>query len=81
MKTEKIIEENQMPTAHYVAPKSDTKKSKKGERYIIGPNGEKRPAGAYASAIRAVEIITGIREEEYVEGVKPPKKKKKVRIL
>lgn len=80
MKTEEIIEENQMPTANYVMPKSDTKKSKKGERYIIGPNGEKRPAGAYASAIRVVEIATGIREEEYVDG-KPRKKKKKVRIL
>ena len=47
---------------------------------MIGPNGEKRPASSIASIAWAVQIATGQREEEYVDGRKPPPKKR-VRIV
>ncbi len=33
----------------------------------IGPNGEKRPAGVNANAIRMCKIIIGEEEEEYID--------------
>ena len=35
--------------------------------YFIGPNGEKRPQSPTAQAVHVMEILTGNREEEYVE--------------
>lgn len=32
-----------------------------------GPRGEKRPVSSVSSMVRAMEIATGIREEEYVD--------------
>ena len=50
------------------------------ERFVTGPHGEKRPTSSLASIAWAVQIATGQREEEYVDGRKTPPKKK-VRIL
>ena len=36
------------------------------EEFMIGPHGEKRPADPIANAVRAMEIATGLAEEEYV---------------
>ena len=52
----------------------------KKERFRIGPNGEKRPFSVTSNAVRVMEILTGLREEEYVDGRKPPPKKR-VRII
>ena len=49
-------------------------------RFVIGPNGEKRPVSSISSIVWAMEIGTGLREEEYVDGKKPPPKKR-VRIV
>ena len=62
-----------MPTHYFKAPEKKVKKAKK-ERYRVGPYGEKRPISETANAVRVMEIATGIREEEYVDG-----KKKKVK--
>ena len=66
-----------MPTQNYVPPKPSRekkmKKTKKKERYVTGPNGEKRPTSVTANAVRVMQIATGIAEEEYVE--KPSKTK------
>ena len=35
--------------------------------YAIGPNGEKRPRSKTAQAVHVMEILTGNREEEYVD--------------
>ena len=59
--------------------KEDDVNAKK-ERFRIGPNGEKRPFSVTSNAVRVLEIATGLREEEYVDGRKPPPKKR-VRIL
>ncbi|MYD45037.1 MAG: hypothetical protein F4W92_01610 [Gammaproteobacteria bacterium] len=45
------------------------------ENYVIGPNGEKRPACEVANAIHVMKMATGLAEEEYVEDA--PKKKPK----
>ena len=50
------------------------------ERFVIGPNGEKRPMSSISSVVRAFEVATGQREEEYVDGMRRPPKKK-VQIL
>ena len=50
------------------------------EGFVIGPHGEKRPADPIASIAWALQIGTGQREEEYVDGKKPPPKKR-VRIV
>lgn len=50
------------------------------ECFMIGPNGEKRPTDSLASIVWAMEIGAGLREEEYVDGKKPPPKKR-VRIV
>ena len=52
----------------------------KKERFRIGPNGEKRPFSVTSNAVRVMEIATGLREEEYVDGRRPPPKKR-VRII
>lgn len=39
----------------------------KDERKIIGPNGELRPADPIAHQTRVMEVLTGQREEEYVD--------------
>ena len=45
-------------------------------QHVIGPNGEKRPVMDEAqSAVYALEVATGIREEEYVKPVNHPKHK------
>ena len=59
-----------MPTYGYKPPeeKSVEKKTKrKKERYVVGPNGEKRPTSVTSNAVRVMQIATGITEEEYVE--------------
>ena len=53
----------------------------KKERFRIGPNGEKRPFSVTSNAVRVMEIATGLREEEYVDGAQRPPPKKKVRII
>ena len=50
------------------------------ERFVTGPHGEKRPTSSLSSLVRAMEIGAGLREEEYVDGKKPPSKKR-VRII
>ena len=35
--------------------------------YAIGPSGEKRPRSETAQAVHVMEILTGNREEEYVD--------------
>lgn len=50
------------------------------ERFMTGPHGEKRPTSSMSSLVQAFEVATGQREEEYVDGRKPPPKKK-VRII
>ena len=50
------------------------------ERFVTGPHGEKRPISSLPSLVRAFEVATGQREEEYVDGRKPPPKKR-VRII
>ena len=50
------------------------------ERFVTGPHGEKRPISSLSSLVRAFEVATGQREEEYVDGRKPPPKKR-VRII
>ena len=35
--------------------------------YAIGPNGEKRPRSPTVQAVHVMEILTGNREEEYVD--------------
>ena len=50
---------------------------KKGtERFKTGSKGEKRPIGVTPNAVRVMEIATGIREDKYVDGRKPPPKEK-----
>ena len=49
------------------------------ERFVIGPNGEKRPISSLSSIVWAMEIGTGLRDEEYVDKKPPPKKR--VRII
>ena len=34
-----------------------------------GPRGEKRPVSPVSSMVRAMEVATGIEEEQYVDGV------------
>ena len=53
---------------------------REGDPFVVGPNGEKRPASSLASIAWAVQIATGQREEEYVDGRKTPPKKR-VRIV
>ena len=68
-----------MPTHNFEFPLEkleENKMKKRQERYVIGPNGEKRPAAPESNAVRVMEILTGIREEEYVE---LPKRKQKKR--
>ena len=50
------------------------------ERFVTGPNGEKRPISSLSSIVWAMEIGAGLREEQYVDGKKPAPKKK-VRII
>ena len=50
------------------------------ERFKTGPKGEKRPMSSLSSVVRAFEVATGQREEEYVDGARRPPKKK-VQIL
>ena len=50
------------------------------EGFVIGPNGEIRPADPLVSTVWALQIGTGQREEQYVDGKKPPPKKR-VRIV
>ena len=50
------------------------------ERFVTGPHGEKRPISSLSSLVQAFEVATGQREEEYVDGRKPPPKKR-VRII
>ena len=33
-----------------------------------GPRGEKRPQSSVSSMVRALEVATGIKEEEYADG-------------
>ncbi len=33
-----------------------------------GPRGEKRPVSPVSSMVRAMEVATGIEEEQYVDG-------------
>ena len=39
---------------------------------MIGPNGEKRPSGDLANALRIAKIATGEVEEKYVDETKRP---------
>ena len=50
--------------------------------YYIGPNGEKRPRSPTAQAVHVMEILTGNREEEYVDdaALRAKKKRNKHRI-
>ena len=66
-----------MPTRNYVAPKVKTMKK---ERFKTGPQGQRRPQSVTSNAVKVMEIATGLREEEYVDGL-PRAKKPKVRIL
>lgn len=50
------------------------------ERFVVGPNGEKRPISSIASIVWAMEIGAGLREEQYVDGKRPPPKKR-VRVV
>ena len=34
--------------------------------FVVGPNGEKRPADPTSSAVFAMEVALGLRDEEYV---------------
>ena len=81
-----------MPTYHREIKVSDLNKdmddlleeegidSEYPEGFVVGPNGEKRPADPIASTAWAVQILTGQREEQYVDGRKPPPKKR-VRLI
>ena len=71
-----------MPTHHRTIKLPEDKKvRKKGtERFKTGPKGEKRPMSVTSNAVRVMEIATGLREEEYMDGRRPPPKKR-VRIL
>ena len=59
----------------------DMAAKKPKERFRTGPHGEKRPISSLSSLVRAMEVATGQREEEYVDGAKRPPPKKKVRII
>ena len=37
---------------------------------MIGPNGEKRPAGVIANAVHVAKLATGEIEEEYLDPTK-----------
>ena len=72
-----------MPTRHREIKMPGEKKvgAKKGtERFKTGPKGEKRPMSVTSNAVRVMEIATGLREEEYVDGMRRPPKKR-VRIV
>ena len=45
--------------------------------YAIGPNGEKRPHGETAQAVHVMEMLTGNREEEYVDDAALRNKKRR----
>ena len=68
-----------MPTHHREIRMPGEKKvgAKKGtERFKTGPKGEKRPMSSISSVVRAFEVATEQREEEYVDGMRRPSKKK-----
>ena len=52
----------------YEHSKHDRVKTMKNtdEEFVIGPNGEKRPANDYDNAVRIMRIATGLDEVEYV---------------
>ena len=52
----------------------DMDAEKPKERFRTGPKGEKRPISSLSSLVRAMEVATGQREEEYLDGRKPPPK-------
>ena len=75
--------DNSMPTHHREIrmPEGEKVSTKKGtERFKTGPRGEKRPMSVTSNAVRVMEIATGLREEEYVDGMRRPPKKR-VRII
>ena len=52
--------------------KTKTAQTEPTERHRIGPHGEKRPLSSVSNAVRVMEIATGLRQEEYVDGTVGP---------